>query len=686
MITNKHHLLKPSPMRLSLAATCLAALLMVAETPAEDGPQATMDSSAITFWGKEGWAYQLKGKTSLADSDWEDVGLPVWGANESVSIPSPYPDSGFFIVESSYIGGGNGFDFSKEGPFDYTSAVYASTQPANRYLKDSSLYNPENITPGYEIERSVNDVSAFLFPMDPFPINGLLRIPVKEEGAPPSPLAILVHGMRDEYEAEKGFRYLCEQLASHGIITATIDEYMFNDEFWGQADGQEDDARAIVLLEHVKQFGIWNKTPGHPLEGKVDMSQVMLLGLSRGGEAVEIASYFQSLGTNTVPAGLSTHLVFDGTASNGHLGPYNNFTLKALVAIAPLEGTGVNGVPVPPVKGNYLLLQGSSDEDMTRFRGYKTYERANPVDPAAPWTTSEGCKALVWIHGANHAYFNTEWKYAQQDPLAIDPGFQREIAKYYITAFARSTLLDDDQAMKVFQDNRIGDDYLVASTGLGSGAPVKRVTQFHGRERLSINHFQEDTDPQTLSSAPAGITGTNSWTDAACSEELFSSVAMSLTGSSGNNLTANNSDHGVWAESDTPNNRAVYCVSADDSEYTIRLDAPLDITPFSAFSFDVANDLIDPADSLQIEIRLTDAEGTSVHFDVADYAALWDPTPSRISYLYLPTAVMQTVYLPIADIKARQGFDPATLRQITLRISDSTEGTGIYFDNLEFVK
>lgn len=638
-------------LRLKVGLACAAVLFAIMGSMANSNFDLVLDESLITFYGTEGWLYQLEGKGSLADLSWDDIGESVWGENKEVSIDLTHVDSGFFRIEATYIGGGSDFNFSQKGEHSYISAVYGSRREGY-----------DSITSEYET-LPVSGVSAFVQGARSVPLNGLLRIPDIEEGAPPSPLAIIVHGWSDVSFSEKGYLYLCEQFASHGIIAATIDESIFNEVL--DADREEIDARAILLLEHVKQFGIWNETSGHPLEGKVDMENVMLIGHSRGGEAVEMASYFQSLGTNASPVGVDEELYFDGTETNSYLGPYNNFILKALVALAPTEGTGINGISVPPVEGNYLLIQGSADDDVMRFGGYNVYEQANPIDLDNPQNPADAFKAMVWIHGANHIYFNTVWSLEQEDFSAIDEDLQRKITTYYITAFACSTLFKDDQAVRVFQDNRFGDEYFVTEDE--SDVSVKRITQYQGRERLFINHYQEDDDLQTLSSALAGISGTNSWTDATLTETSFSSVA-SETSASGSGT----------------NNFAVYCLPAMNGEYTVSLDDPLDVSMFNGFSLDIANSEMD---SSGIGVVLIDADGNSVEFDTSNFASLWGPAETIDSSPYLPIVVMQTIFIPFDVLAEANGdFAVTALKLIKLKISDAPFEGGMYFDNLQFIK
>jgi len=110
-----------------------------------------------------------------------------------------------------------------------------------------------------------------------------------------------------------GYLYLCELLASHGIIAATIDVNFLNGGNFG-----ENDARAIVHLEHLKQFRVWNAKAGHPLSGKIDLNRLMIVGHSRGGEGVGHASFFNRLAA-IQPDAAHPPVPLDGSADSDRI-------------------------------------------------------------------------------------------------------------------------------------------------------------------------------------------------------------------------------------------------------------------------------------------------------------------------------------------------------------------------------
>lgn len=287
--------------------------------------------------------------------------------------------------------------------------------------------------------------------------------------------------------------YLCELLASHGIIAATIDVNFLNGFNFGENDG-----RAIVHLEHIKQFQIWNAQAGHSLAGKVDLSRVMIIGHSRGGEAVGHASLFNPMpevqfDPNTRPIPL------DGSQG---LGPYG-FSLRAVVAIAPTDG---QYVPVSgqqtQVRDNYLIMHGSRDADVLTFEGYKTYDRSHALDLANPAQPAQGFKSLLWIHHANHNYFNSVWD--QESENTLQRPQQEQIAKVYLSALAQVVLQDKPEYMHLLKNHQLG----VEAGWLP--IDVNLVSQYQDPHRQFIQHFEESGSSLVVSAPVMGLINTSS--------------------------------------------------------------------------------------------------------------------------------------------------------------------------------
>lgn len=358
------------------------------------------------------------------------------------------------------------------GETQFDTLIYGSPPLAypvqlNQYL----IYNAPD--PAYVTGRI--NVSAFAnlgFAPWPFaninvPLNGHICIP---RGRGPFPLAVFAHGNHSPLEnSTPGYLYLCQLLASHGIIAATIDVNFLN----GGGAG-ENDARAIVHLEHLKQFRTWNNTATHPLHGKVDLNRIMIVGHSRGGEGVGHASLFNRLPT---VAGVN----FDGLLPF-FLGPYR-FGLSAVAAIAPTDRQFIPAGGPTVVPDPYYVIHGSKDSDVFDFQGYHTFERAHAVDLANPTVSDGKFKAMLWVHKANHNCFNTVWAPDALPPVTMTRASQEQVAKVHLGALAQVVLLDRAEYMDVLRDHR--------AAVLWDPPGTDFVSQYLDPKRTFVQHNQE---------------------------------------------------------------------------------------------------------------------------------------------------------------------------------------------------
>jgi hypothetical protein len=336
-------------------------------------------------------------------------------------------------------------------------------------LSQYVIYNtpdPDYVTGRINVSAFANLGSApWPFTNTNVPLNGHVSIP---RGRGPFPLAVFAHGNHNPFEnSTPGYLYLCQLLASHGIIAATIDVNFLNGFNFGENGG-----RAIVHLEHLKQFRTWNNTAAHPLHGKVDLNRILIVGHSRGGEAVGHASFFNRL------AAIGP-VVLDGSAG---LGPYR-FGLAAAAAIAPTDRqfTPTTGPTVVP--DSYYIIHGSQDADVFTFEGYHTYERAHAVDLSNPTVSDGKFKAMLWVHKANHNQFNSVWASESAPGAAMPRPNQEQIAKVHLGALAQAVLLDRGEYFAVLRDHAVATAWDSAGTEF--------VSQYQNPERIFVQHNQE---------------------------------------------------------------------------------------------------------------------------------------------------------------------------------------------------
>ena len=542
---------------------------------------------------------------------------------------------------------------STPGTFGYSSIVYAA--PGLSYAGMANPYNTQYAvfqSPAINYSTRRIDLSDFgsvtsvgwPFDENDVPINGLLRVP---NGSGPFPLALFVHGNHNPAEnSTSGYIYLMELLASHGIIAGSVDCNFLNG--WNSG---ENDARAIVHLEHLKQFRIWNQQAGHPLFGKVNLQRIMIVGHSRGGEAVGHACLFNTLSTITPDPG-DPAVPMDGSLG---LGPYG-FTLNVAAAISPTDNQ------YQPVSGpvqigeNYFVVHGSRDGDVWDFSGYKTYDRAHPINLANPTQSANGWKSLLWVWGANHNYFNSVW--ASEGTPTITRVQQEGVAKVYFGALARGKLLAQSQYLNLIKNHTLA----TSSTWITG---ITLVSQYQDWERLFICHYEEDAIVSTLSTP---VNGSVDVSNVSASELFF--------------------NNGGFLREETHGLKLNWNIAG--KSYTININ-PGGLTPgflqnlvFRAGQSNEANN-ISPRDQ-NFSIRV--ADGNSNYTVVANTLALF-PFPEQGRYNDYKM-VMQRLSLPLQTLSSN-GIDINDIRSITFLFDQPVVGTAsvqgtLYFDEIQLSK
>src|SRR5215472_316933 len=381
-------------------------------------------------------------------------------------------------------------------------------------LSQYAIYNtpdPAYITGRINVSAFANLGASTPWPFSNtnVPLNGHVCVP---QGRGPFPLAVFAHGNHDPFvNSTPGYLYLCRLLASHGIIAATIDVNFLNGFNFG-----ENGARAIVHLEHLKQFRSWNESATHPLHGKVDLNRMLIIGHSRGGEGVGHASFFNRL-ASIQPTILSPVVPLDGSLG---LGPYR-FALTAAAAIAPTDRqyqplTGPTVVP-----DRYYLIHGSRDGDVSTFEGYNTYNRAHAVDLANSTVSDGKLKALLWVYGANHNQFNSVWPSETPPATTMPRPDQEQIAKVHFGALTEALLLGRAEYRPILRDHR------VAGQWVPSGANF--VSQYQDSRRIFIQHNQEGLAAPQISLPVQGTVAADSVVAARQLKDLVNAGAPQTT-------------------------------------------------------------------------------------------------------------------------------------------------------------
>lgn len=308
------------------------------------------------------------------------------------------------------------------------------------------------------------------------PVNGRVWMP---EGSGSFPLVLIVHGnhLMEDY-SDDGYAYLGNLLASRGFIAVSVDENFLNYSVWTGIPDNDMKVRAWMLLKHLQQIGVFAGDADSPFYQKVNFDKIALIGHSRGGQAVAMASDYQRW--------------FDSDAGLEGLEQYR---IQAIAAIAPTDKK-VDKALAELENINYLTLQGARDGDVSDFDGERQYVRTS-------FTTSSGdgesyFKASLYIGDANHSQFNTGWgRHDVSYPKGIllnrqgllSPAEQRQIAKVYISAFLEATLHDKEQYTPLFVDYRQAIDWLPETS---------YFNRFESSSMTAWARFDEDTNRITL--------------------------------------------------------------------------------------------------------------------------------------------------------------------------------------------
>lgn len=373
-------------------------------------------------------------------------------ANQAINAPDPGLP-GTFRVRSMYYGSGN-----DKRRAEYRDSVTLKTAPV-----DGSAF--VTIT-GPAAKQREKDWGITTKKM---PLNGRVWYP---EGDGPFPLVLIVHGNHSPTDySDPGYRYLGEQLASHGFILVSVDENFIN------GLSGENDGRGWLLLKHLERWKKWNDSVGSPFQGKVDMKHIALMGHSRGGEAVAHAATFNRMG----------HYPDDAKVKMNF-----NFDIKSIVAIAPVDGQYRPASVFEPLENvNYMVIHGSHDGDVSSFDGLRQFQRLKFTDG------NDWFKSAWYVYRANHGQWNQVWQNKDNGPRSarnldlrglIPMADQLQFARVVITAFLEATLKDRKEYLPMFRDHRVAGAWL---------PKTMYITRFQQSGFRPVALFDEDVDVTT---------------------------------------------------------------------------------------------------------------------------------------------------------------------------------------------
>ncbi|MFI9586568.1 hypothetical protein ACIHCQ_33135 [Streptomyces sp. NPDC052236] len=346
---------------------------------------------------------------------------------------------------------------------------------------------------------------------------------VAPAGAPGRrPLALLLHGRHStcftpegeisgEWPCPAGEQpipshrgYLSAQkvLASQGYVTVSISANGINGQDYLADDGGAQ-ARSSLVRLHLARWAAWAGADRATAPASVraappaDLSRVLLVGHSRGGEGVNRAA-MDSL--SKPPAD-----------QDGYRGPVR-WKIRGTVLIGPTI-FGQNPAPEVP---SVTILPGC-DGDVSDLQG-EIY-----VDGTRGVSRGAALHSAVYVTGANHNFFNSEWTPGQAEAPANDDFYEDEeqpdpvcsvgtatrltatrqqaVGSTYIAAAARLFVAGDDRVRPLLDGSSVRAKSAGPARVLTHAVGANRTGSFLPDASVAVNGgrlcAQVDADPAT---------------------------------------------------------------------------------------------------------------------------------------------------------------------------------------------
>lgn len=339
--------------------------------------------------------------------------------------------------------------------------------------------------------------------------------------------------------SHRGYDYITTTLAARGYIVVSINANRGITCGWGGADDScLNLARGRLILRHLEQLSAWNRGVGTPpsslgfsLANRLDLTQVGLLGHSRGGEGAR-AAYQQYRDAGSIwPSRIVDPITFRAIYE---IGPVDGQTPRVLNA----EGTRWN-VLLPMCDGDVSDLEGVRPFDRM-ITNYSSQANAFAISTYTAW-------------GANHNFFNTEWQDSDSGgcsdhrALFVSNGSasgsaeQRQVALRSVTEFfsahvgtvrlpSLADLFNPEQPIAF--DSRVERGYGAGQTASMS-RPLEDFTQRAGYSTFNVQniHSRVTVTHGTISEHdPALQAATIRWTSGGASTYFQTNFAASGSG------------------------------------------------------------------------------------------------------------------------------------------------------------
>jgi hypothetical protein len=511
--------------------------------------------------------------------------------NETLVWPNPQTHGKYDIVVDF---GNNVADptlFATDGTFDPPLDMIDGYVRVGFYVtEDPSLPGPYAGTLG---QREYNNGTVQVpstdtgpTPTESLQLKAVVRYPAQFSGvdapfqAGTFPLVVIVHGNSGMETSYLGYNYLLDHLASHGFIAMSIYAPV----------GTMIETRARAIFQHLGIMSQNNTNPGL-FQGHVDLTQIGIMGHSRGAEAVVRAAQI-----NTSEA----------------LG----WNLGAGISLAPTDffHYGNPGLPL-------LVIYGSNDGDVAgwwpNFTGFDIYDEAGKP------------RSFVFVYGATHDRFNTEWASIEATteltwqitssdlPKLISQTAHQDLAKGYVTAYFQTHLQGKTEQI----------EYLTGTLKPTLVSTVQIHNSYQEPGGLTVDNFEQSPHTATTNSLGGAVTATALLAPPG-ENDLHTLDSHSPHVTAGGDITWN-STAGIYLSSIPAANK--------------------DVSAFNVLSFRVTQkygSAQNPANQAQdLYVRLTDSSSNSRAIRVSVFTDV--PYPYERGITSLIKSALKTVRIPL---------------------------------------
>ncbi|MFF1703174.1 hypothetical protein [Streptomyces sp. NPDC058252] len=198
--------------------------------------------------------------------------------------------------------------------------------------------------------------------------------------------------------SHRGYLHDQKLLASQGYVTVSLSANGINGQDYAAEDGGAQ-ARSSLVRQHLARWADWAAHPASAprivrSSAPADLSRVLLVGHSRGGEGVNRAAM--------------DSLYPPPADQDGYRGPVR-WHIRGTVLIGP---TIFGQNPTPDVPSATILP--GCDGDVSDLQGEMYVDGTRGVSRGA------ALHSAVYVVGANHNFFNTEWTPGQAQAPAED--------------------------------------------------------------------------------------------------------------------------------------------------------------------------------------------------------------------------------------------------------------------------